>query len=247
MVGLFFNMFLPGLVGGDAMRLYFVFQEAPHQKMRATLSVAMDRLVGLISLLLLVSVVVFYRFEWLRHSPHTLHITYIALALLGGSALFLILVTSAIASGWLNRLPEKFPFHTMISDSSKALRLYAARPWACLAAVGLTILSHLVYYTSYYCAMRSLHAAGGNSVGFFDFICLMPLVNTITGLPVSLGGLGVRETLFQKLLGDLAGVAPAPAALGASLGYAVQASWGLLGGVAYLCVPFGRRRGTKIR
>ncbi len=246
MIGLFFNMFLPGLVGGDAMRLYFVFKEAPRQKMRATLSVAIDRLVGLVSLLLLVALVVVNRFEWLKRSPQTLHITYIALALLGGSALFLAVVASAVGLGWLNRLPEKFPFRATIWESGKALHLYAARPWICLAAIGLTILSHLAYYFSYYCAMHSLHAAG-KTAGLFDFICVMPLVNTITGVPVSLGGVGVRETLFQKLLGDLAGMPAAPAALGASLGYAVQASWGLLGGLAYLLVPFGKGRVTSRR
>ncbi|HEY2711099.1 MAG TPA: lysylphosphatidylglycerol synthase transmembrane domain-containing protein [Chthoniobacterales bacterium] len=246
MIGLFFNMFLPGLVGGDAMRLYFVFKEAPRQKMRATLAVAIDRLIGLVSLLLLVALVVVDRFKWLKQSPQTLHITYIALALLGGSALFLVFVASAVGLGWLNRLPKKFPLRATILESGRALRLYAARPWTCLAAVGLTMLSHLAYYFSYYCAMRSLHAAG-NTAGLFDFICVMPLVNTITGVPVSLGGLGVRETLFQKLLGDLAGVPAAPAALSASLGYAVQASWGLLGGLAYLLVPFGKRRVTNRR
>ena len=53
MIGLFFNMFLPGLVGGDAMRLYFVFKCAPRQKTRATLSVAMDRILGMLSILFL--------------------------------------------------------------------------------------------------------------------------------------------------------------------------------------------------
>ncbi len=247
MIGLFFNMFLPGLVGGDAMRLYCVFKEAPRQKMRAALSVAIDRLIGLVSLLLLVTLVVLNRFEWLKHSPQTLHITYIALALLGGSALFLVLLASAVALGWLDRLPGKFPLRSTILESGKAIHLYAARPWTCLAAVGLTILSHLSYYLTYYCAMHSLHAASVKTAGLFDFICVMPLVNTITGVPVSLGGVGVRETLFQKLLGDLAGVPAAPAALAASLGYAVQASWGLLGGLAYLLVPFGKRRVTRRR
>ena len=45
-IGLFFNMVLPGLVGGDAVRLLLVFKAAPRQKTRATLSVAMDRLLG---------------------------------------------------------------------------------------------------------------------------------------------------------------------------------------------------------
>jgi len=33
MIGLFFSQFLPGGVGGDAMRLYFAFQLAPRRKM----------------------------------------------------------------------------------------------------------------------------------------------------------------------------------------------------------------------
>jgi hypothetical protein len=37
----------------------------------------------------------------------------------------------------------------------------------------------------------------------------------------------------------------ASAALAASLGYALQASWGVLGGLAYLLVPFGK--GQKAR
>ena len=36
-VGLFFNMLLPGLVGGDAIRLALLFQNAPRKKLRGTL------------------------------------------------------------------------------------------------------------------------------------------------------------------------------------------------------------------
>ncbi len=55
-----------------------------------------------------------------------------------------------------------------------------------------------------------------------DFLSIMPLVNTITGVPISFGGVGVRETLFQALLGQLAHVPAAAAALSASLGYTVK-------------------------
>jgi hypothetical protein len=44
----------------------------------------------------------------------------------------------------------------------------------------------------------------------------------------------VRETLFQELLGNLAHVPPAIAAVTASLGFVIQASWGLLGAAIYL-------------
>ena len=83
-VGLFFNMFLPGLVGGDAVRLFLLFKSVPRQKTAATLSVVMDRLLGLVSLLILAILVVVLRVGWLNQAPRTAHITYFAIALLDG-------------------------------------------------------------------------------------------------------------------------------------------------------------------
>jgi len=62
----------------------------------------------------------------------------------------------------------------------------------------------------------------------------MPIINTITSLPISVGGLGVREKLFQIFLGDLCGVSDAVAAIMSTTGYALNLVWGLLGGLLYL-------------
>ena len=62
----------------------------------------------------------------------------------------------------------------------------------------------------------------------------MPIVNTLTALPLSFAGIGIRESLFQVLLNDLCGI---PAGVGAaigSLGFAMRAIWGLPGGVLLL-------------
>jgi hypothetical protein len=83
MIGLFFNQFLPGGIGGDAMRLYFVFKLAPGRKVSATLSVAMDRLLGLLTLLFLSGMSLSLRFNALTRSSPSPHIVYLVLALLG--------------------------------------------------------------------------------------------------------------------------------------------------------------------
>lgn len=241
-IGLFFNLFLPGLVGGDAMRLYFVFKAAPRQKTRATLSVAIDRLIGLLSLLILAAAVTSLRFGWLSRFPQTTRITYLALVIVGVSTLFALAIFVAAGLAWVKRLPKRFPFRKAIVRAGGAVRLYGTRPGVCLIALGLTLLAHLAYYLSYYCAAHSLHQVTGGGPNVLDFLSVMPLVNTITGVPVSFGGVGVRETLFQKLLGQLASVPGAAAALAASLGFAIQASWGLLGGAAYLFLPLEKAR-----
>jgi hypothetical protein len=67
-----------------------------------------------------------------------------------------------------------------------------------------------------------------------DILTIMPLVNTITSLPISLGGVGVRETLLQALLGHLTHVPPTIAAFTASLGSTNQISWAVVGSGIFL-------------
>ena len=246
-IGLFFNMILPGLVGGDAARLYLVFQQSRSRKTRATLSVAMDRLLGLFSLLFLAGLVVLLRLRWLKQFPQTAHVTYVALALLAGVSLFVLFLLGAIGFRQVPKLPRRLPFRKQIVETGKALHLYRAQPATIAIAFLLTIFSHLAYYMSYYCAMRSLGAPGVHVARVVDVLSIMPLVNTITGVPISFGGVGVRETLFQTLFGKLANVPVALAALSASLGYLIQASWGVIGGTAYLMIFQKGKTKTRVR
>jgi uncharacterized protein (TIRG00374 family) len=233
MVGLFFNMFLPGLVGGDVMRLYFVFKQTRGRRTRATFSVAMDRLFGLLSIVFLAALSLSWRFDWLKSSRATLHITELALGLLAGGFLFVMFLFCAAGFGWLNKLPKRLPFRETLIESGNALNLYAKHRAVMLIAFIITIVSHLAYYLSFYCAAQSLHTAAARTPSLADMLTIMPLVNTVTAVPISFGGVGVRETLFQELLGNLAHVPPAIAALAASLGFAIQASWSLLGAGAF--------------
>ena len=234
MIGLFFNMFLPGLIGGDVMRLYYVFKLTRGKKTRATLSVAMDRLFGLLSIVFLTALSLIWRFDWLKGSRTTLHITYLALALLVGGFLFVVCLFCAAGFDLLKKLPRRLPFREKFIESGNALNLYAKHRLVMLSAFVLTVVSHLAYYVSYFCAAESLHRASGHAPTLADMLTIMPIVNTVTGVPISFGGVGVRETLFQQLLGNLAHVPPAIAALAASLGFAIQASWSLLGAGAFL-------------
>jgi glycosyltransferase 2 family protein len=73
-IGLFFNQFLPGGVGGDAMRMYFIFKQALRRKVGAALSIAMDRLFGLLTVAFLASVSFSLRFKWLTRTSSSRHI-----------------------------------------------------------------------------------------------------------------------------------------------------------------------------
>jgi hypothetical protein len=232
MIGLFFNQFLPGGVGGDAMRLYFVFKLAPQEKIGATLSVAMDRLFGLFTVLLLAGISFSLRFNWLISSSTSRHITYLAFVLLSACLVFVVLLFWLVSSGSLDQLPKATPFRKVIIESGKALLRYRKHRVAMSLMFPITIIAHLAYYTTYYCAGQSLRV--GHAASLANILSIMPLVDTIISVPISLGGVGVRETLFQELLGNLAHLPQALAAFTASLGFAIQACWGLVGATAFL-------------
>ena len=240
-LGLFLNMFLPGLVGGDAMRLFVVFKNSPRQKTEATLSIAMDRLLGLISILFLAVLAVVVRFRWLTSFPETKDIFYIALIVLAAGAGVIGLLFVVTGAGRAGRLPREVPFRKWISRGAGALNLYRRQPALIGGTLLLTIFSHLAYYLSYYAAMRSLTGGGVRRPSLLDFFCVMPLVNTLTGVPVSFGGAGIRETLFQTFFSRLSGMPVAIAAFTASLGFVIQASWGIVGAVSYWIMRPARR------
>jgi hypothetical protein len=118
--------------------------------------------------------------------------------------------------------------------SGEALELYRTHYVAMTAAFVMTIASHVAYYLTNFCAEQSLHNTVRRTASLVDVMSIMPLVNMITSLPISFGGVGVRETLFQELLGNLAHVSTAITAFSASVGFAIQASWGLCGAATYL-------------
>jgi uncharacterized protein (TIRG00374 family) len=233
-IGLFFNQFLPGGVGGDAMRLYYLFRQVPRKKIGATVSIAMDRFLGLLSLLFLVGLSLALRFSWLTYSGTSRHIVYLGLILLGAGLVFVILLFWLVKSELLRRLVRAAPSREAIIQSGKALLSYRVHLVGMAFALLITVVSHIAYYTSFYCAGRALRVAEGHPASLADILSIMPLVNTITSIPISLGGEGVRETLFQELLGNLAQVPPAIAAFTASLGYVNQISWALVGGAVFL-------------
>ena len=67
-------------------------------------------------------------------------------------------------------------------------------------------------------------------------VVLLPIVNTILALPISMSGVGVREKLFTTLLGDLCHVPAGQAATISVVGSICTVFfYGLVGGIfAYL-------------
>lgn len=233
MIGTFFNLFLVGSTGGDAVKMFYALREpaARGRRAGAILSVVMDRMLGLLALILIGIVFVSLRYSWLTSTPKAAALLASFSAILGlasaGFATAMIVVIFNLA----DKLPESLPGRSKVLELSTACRL-CGREWrATTAGFLVSIVGHSSFFFTYYFAALAVHA----DVKLWDISAIMPIVNTIVSLPISVSGVGVRENLFVDLLGDLCGVGAGKAAPISMIGFICSVIfYGLAGGLVYL-------------
>lgn len=234
LIGLFFNFFIPGGTGGDVVKIYYLLKETHGQRAAAILSVLVDRILGLIGLILLAGVIVAWKWDWLMSTPMSAKGVWTTLFILSnavGGIVFSFVITGC---GLVHKLPARFPGREKLAELAVAYNLYG-RAWRhSLAALVLSILAHTGYFLIFYCVAEAIRADGVRTPTLSELIAVMPVVNTIAAMPISLGGLGIREGLFEVYLGQLCGVSNAVAVLISSAGYLLTLAWGVVGGVIYL-------------
>lgn len=232
--GLFFNALMPGAIGGDAIKAGWLAARGFPVK-NALFSAVMDRVSGLGALVICSLLFTFSHAGWLATHPA-------GVAVLQGVSFFLMVAVGTVglsfvlaAKGLVNRLPAKLPGRAAMLEGAATYRLMLERPKSALLAGGISVLGLLAYFSAFYCAARAV----GANVRPSEFFALMPAVDILTALPLSVGGFGVRESAFSTLLGALCGI-DAGVAVAASFGGAFAGLlWGCLG---LLLIPLVGKR-----
>ena len=232
-IGIFFNFFVPGGTGGDVVKIFYLLKETPAKRGPAVLSVLVDRILGLLGLIALAAFFIVARWDWLVSTPATAQAVGTALLIVGGAcgAVLFSFVISGL--GLMHRLPAGLPGRDTFCEIALAYNLYA-RAWKpTLGAFLISVAGNLGYFATFYCAAQAFRSVGGNLPTYTDLCAVMPVINTLVSLPISIGGLGLREGLFQMFLVPLCGVSDALAVVISSTGYFLTLAWGLAGGVLY--------------
>lgn len=225
LIGMFFNLFAPGTVGGDVSRVYYLVQdEQAHAGGRsvttvhATISVLMDRAVGMVVLVWLGAAGLLLFPEYAV--PSTVR-TVTLLFALG------LLVACLLAPLLRRFLPEDG--HPLAVKLRLALRSYRIQ-WRGLSdATLLSVLVHLIQAWMHVLMGRAL----GIDIPFSFCIIVYPLVGTFSAIPISLNGLGLREGGYLYLL-SVIGVSHEKGVAFGLLLFLIVALDSLIGGVLFL-------------
>jgi uncharacterized membrane protein YbhN (UPF0104 family) len=224
LAGLFVANFLPSTVGGDVlrvMRLSADTGDAPP----SFASVVLERLTGFLVLPLITLVA-------LVTHPSLLHLgtaSRVAVALSLGSLAALVCILVMAASPRLGgRLAGHASWLRFLGAVHLGVDRMRRRPAAVAAAVGVALVYQLTVVAAAFAASRAL----GITVGWAPMLAFVPVVAIAQVVPISVGGLGLREGALVLLLHPLGVTTAKATALGLLL-YAINLVVSLLGAPSF--------------
>lgn len=216
-IGMFFNAFGFGTVGGDVVRAFYLAGDSGRRGLALNTVIA-DRVSGLVVLLAVAlgALLLFRGYDL----PGAVYWGVIGLAssLLGGWRFL----------PWL--LPQALPAENRIRRLVERDLAPYWNDWRLLAEVAALSLA---FHLSQIGVLMILTHALGLAVPWSYCFIVGPLVNIMAAVPVSLNGLGVREGGYVFFLSHIA--VPRESAIAFALAwFAVVMLSGVVGGVVYL-------------
>lgn len=227
-LGLFFNLVVPGLTGGDVVKAILAVREHPKQKHDALVSVVVDRVFGMYALMVLAAIVLLIQRE--RFPGFGLPFLGVAVGLTLGAWLYAH--PRLRAKLRIDALLARLPLGQQIEKLDRAALLYLSHPGEIAVALLLSLGNHFWTITGVVALARAF-GVGADSIPAVEFAAIVPLTNMASSIPTGPAGLGIGEAAYASLF-RLLGVS---AALGVavSLGFRIcQLSLSLVGGLFLL-------------
>jgi uncharacterized protein (TIRG00374 family) len=234
MVGAFYNTFMPGSTGGDVLKAYYVQKHTTHRT-RAVMSVVVDRVVGLLALVIMGGVMASYQFFTAPPNDPAAHACgrialFSALIVFGTLAGALVFYTPALRRAFgLDWILSKLPRQKQVRNAVQTMELYRRHKAVVIRSLIVTFPVHITVVLS---AMLASWAFGLTLSPLYYFVAV-PVIVLVGSIPISPQGAGVME-YFAILLTQKQGATVSQAfALTMSIRM-VQILWNLTGGLFVL-------------
>ncbi len=233
-IGCFFNNFMPGGTGGDLIKLVYAIRGAPEKKSQILMSIIVDRLIGLIGLFILFAVMLLINIREAFSEPATSKVVMVAVAIMAGAL-------GVIVIGLWRSLPQKIPLigwvlsklplREKLLSLVDAYQIYARHPRVVVEALAISISVHasLVFMTYF---LGLAFVPGGVSLKLLFFV--VPMITLLVSIPITPGGLGVREGLYIRFLTVHEGITAAAALSIGFMTFASNLIISLPGGLIYI-------------
>jgi len=232
--GVFFSLFLPSTIGGDLMRSIDL---ATHTKRprEVLATVLLDRLSGYVGLVALALFSLLFAWRFIQDKSVLLSVIIITAILI---AILLALFNKFLYSR-INKLlhsPDAGRVRQLLKDLHQEIHYFKHHKKVIVNNLIFSLLIQVISPIVFFVTALSL----GLKINIIYFFIFLPLIGAITLLPISIGGLGLRDAttifFFAK-----AGVAHDFAFAMSLLNFLFILVYGAAGGLIYVLTIHHRR------
>lgn len=199
-IGLFFNLFGPGAVGGDLAKAVYVVKSADQvQIAKALAALAVDRFLGLLALFAIGALAIATQWHSIMSIPglrQTALLVVLGFVVLLGlfSAIFL---NARYRVAWIERfLAGSRVYQRPLRRLHEAFIMYASAPQTLCFWWGVSLLNQGCFVVSIWILSRSIVSVPVDVVAMGG---VLPICAVLTALPFAPGGLSVGHIAFDRM------------------------------------------------
>ena len=205
-VGVFYNTFLPGSVGGDFVKAFFIARGQPGRRAAAVATVVADRLVGLFGLILYVAVV--GGGCWLAGdqridtNPYLRKIVQVCFGLVAGTVVGWVVLgfLSAPRADRFREMLAKLPAGNTFSELWYTVWTYRQRPRTVAAVVAMSAVVHTGFVLNFHLAVQVFPPTNPDQIATLpEHFVVAPIGYIAQALFPAPGGVGGAEAIFGYL------------------------------------------------
>jgi hypothetical protein len=195
LVAIFFNNFLPSNIGGDVIRIRDT-AKATKSKTLATTVILVDRVMGLIGLVLVAALGATMAANMASHVPSPIWPSWLWMGFL---VAMIVSAPAVLAPAGVGRLLQPLTIlhpewvGDRIDSVTTALARFREHPGALISCFGGAVFVQASIVLFYVAVALALHIR----ITTWDLAVVVPLSFIVQMLPVSVNGFGVREATFS--------------------------------------------------
>ena len=232
--GIFFNLFLPSTIGGDLIRSIDLGVHTKKPK-EIFATVILDRLSGYIGLVIVTLSALFFGYRFIQSKSVATAVLVIASILIG----ILLVFFNDFVYSRINKLlhsPKAGKIREYITDVHKEIYVFRRHKMIIVSNILLSIIVQAISPLVFYIIALAL----GVHINIVYFFVYLPIIGAITLLPISIGGLGLRDATTVFFFAQ-AGLSKDVSFAMSLLNFSFLAVYAGIGGIIYVLTVRHRR------
>lgn len=197
LTGFFFTTVMPGSLGGDFVKVFYLIRDNPGRDKSSLLwAILFDRIVGMCGLFVVGAIFITADLKALWEIPLLRPLILVVYGYLVGFCAFLVVLRAMRSDAGIADLGHRAGVAAKLYQFITACRIYRDRMPAVLLSVLLSTISHGLSFVLFVALAWGIWGHPGH---VDSLAAVFPVGMLITTLPLSPGGLGVGHLAFDQL------------------------------------------------